>query len=94
MTQILDREPQQSPIDDDSWLVMGAYMRLLREHDRIKIVAPTLLIRAGVPLGDTGGDWPAWDVGAEQAEIAADHFALIEDAAATAADLTERWIRG
>jgi thioesterase domain-containing protein len=49
MTEILDREA--SPIDAAGWLVMGAYMRLLREHNRIKTVAPTLLIRAGTARG-------------------------------------------
>jgi len=54
-----------------------------------------LLIRAGEPLG-AGGDassWPAWDISDDQVEVAADHFALIEAAAAATAEATERWLK-
>ena len=42
--------------------------------------------------GADAPDWPAWDVGDDQVEIAADHFALIEAAAGATADATERWL--
>jgi acyl transferase domain-containing protein/NADPH:quinone reductase-like Zn-dependent oxidoreductase/acyl carrier protein len=93
MTEILGRDPDGS-IDDASWLAMGTYLRLLTERRSARIAAPTLLIRAGTPLGaaDEGAGWPAWRIGEDQVEIAADHFALIEDAAGPTAEATERWL--
>jgi thioesterase domain-containing protein len=93
MTKILEREHEAVPIDDANLLAMGTYMRLLAEHRPERIAARTLLIRAGEPI-DKGDDapWPAWDVCDDQVEIAADHFALIEAAAAATADATSRWL--
>jgi thioesterase domain-containing protein/acyl carrier protein len=97
MTEILERENGTSSFDDADWLAMGAYMRLVTERRAERIAAPTLLIRAGEPLGEGGGDasgWPAWDISDDQVEIAADHFALIEAAATATAEATERWLAG
>jgi acyl transferase domain-containing protein/NADPH:quinone reductase-like Zn-dependent oxidoreductase/thioesterase domain-containing protein/acyl carrier protein len=93
MTEILGRDPDGS-IEDASWLAMGTYLRLLAERRPARIAAPTLLIRAGTPLGqaDDGAGWPAWRIGKDQIEIAADHFAIIEDAAPATAEATERWL--
>jgi thioesterase domain-containing protein/acyl carrier protein len=93
MTEILGRDPDGS-IDDASWLAMGTYLRLLTERPPARIAAPTLLIRAGAPLGQAGegAGWPAWRIGEDQVEMAADHFALIEDAAAATAEAIERWL--
>jgi thioesterase domain-containing protein/acyl carrier protein len=94
MTEILERQHEAISIDDANWLAMGTYMRLLAERRPARIAAPTLLIRAGESLGegDDAPGWPAWDVSDDQVEIAADHFALIEAAAAATADATERWL--
>jgi thioesterase domain-containing protein len=94
MTEILEREHEAISIDDANWLAMGTYVRLLAERRTARIAAPSLLIRAGKPLGagDDDSGWPAWDVGDDQIEIAADHFALIEAAAAATADAIERWL--
>jgi NADPH:quinone reductase-like Zn-dependent oxidoreductase/thioesterase domain-containing protein/acyl carrier protein len=96
MTEILDREQGGGAIDDADWLAMGAYMRLLAERGPVQAAAParTLLIRAGKPLGGEGdaAGWPAWRIGEDQAEIAADHFALIEAAAPATAAATQQWL--
>jgi NADPH:quinone reductase-like Zn-dependent oxidoreductase/thioesterase domain-containing protein/acyl carrier protein len=93
MTEILRREPEGGAIGDAGWLAMGTYMRLLGQHRTARIAAPTLLIRAGVPFASlAGGGWPAWGIDGDQVEIAADHFALIEDAAAATAAATARWL--
>jgi thioesterase domain-containing protein len=93
MTEILEREPVDAPVDDASWLAMGTYMRLLKEHGSTGITAPTLLVRASEPFANQVAQWPVWGVCDQRAEVAANHFALIEDAAAACADLTERWIQ-
>jgi polyketide synthase 12 len=94
MTEILDREHGASTIDDASWLAMGSYVRLLSQRRLDEISAPSLLIRAGRPLGerDDASDWPAWDVCDDQVEIAADHFSLIEASSAMTAEATENWL--
>ncbi|MBS2964405.1 alpha/beta fold hydrolase, partial [Actinocrinis puniceicyclus] len=93
MSEILGREQDTAAIDDAGWLIMGTYMRLLAEHKPPTISTRSLLIRAGEPLGDSDpAAWPAWDLAEDQAEIAADHFALIESAAATTAQAVQRWL--
>jgi thioesterase domain-containing protein len=93
VTSILERGHEAISIDDVSWLAMGTYLRLLPERHPARIAAPALLIRAGQPLGGAEAPgWPSWDIGGDQVEIAADHFGLIEAAAAATADATERWL--
>jgi pimaricinolide synthase PimS1 len=92
MTEILRREDEAIVVDDANWLSMGAYMRLLIERSRARITSRSLLIRAGELFGDSGQAWPAWEVGDDEVEVAADHFELIEAAAGDTADAVERWI--
>ncbi len=94
MTQVLGRQPGAVPVDDGSWLAMGTYLRLMAEHRPEPVAARTLLVRAGVPLDGSGAAWPAWQVADAEVEVAADHFALVEAAARTTADVTERWLSG
>jgi thioesterase domain-containing protein/acyl carrier protein len=94
MAEILDRGQGATVIDDAGWLAMGSYVRLLAERRPDSIDAPSLLIRAGRPLGESDdvSDWPAWNVCDGQVEIAADHFSLIETESALTAEATERWL--
>ena len=73
---------------------MGTYMRLLAERPRDRVAAATLLIRAGrsLPTNAAGEHWPAWDVGTDDVEVPADHFALIESAVDETVAATERWL--
>ncbi|MET7575699.1 SDR family NAD(P)-dependent oxidoreductase, partial [Streptomyces sp. NPDC005492] len=94
MAEILDRGQGATVIDDAGWLAMGSYVRLLAERRPDRIGSPSLLIRAGRPLGESDdvSDWPAWNVCDCQVEIAADHFSLIETESALTAEATERWL--
>jgi NADPH:quinone reductase-like Zn-dependent oxidoreductase/malonyl CoA-acyl carrier protein transacylase/NAD(P)-dependent dehydrogenase (short-subunit alcohol dehydrogenase family)/acyl carrier protein len=95
MTVILERGDEAIAVDDANWLAMGTYVRLLREWEPGPIDTPSLLIRAGVPLGERGDGepaWPAWDTSDEVTEIAADHFALVEADVAATAEATEEWV--
>jgi thioesterase domain-containing protein len=67
-------------------------MRLMAGRVTAPVAAPALLIRAGKPLGSSGAEWPAWSVARDEVEVGADHFALIEEAAAATAEATERWL--
>ncbi|HMH91344.1 MAG TPA: hypothetical protein VK586_09705, partial [Streptosporangiaceae bacterium] len=88
-----EREHEAISIDDAGWLAMGTYLRLLAERRHVRIAAPTLMIRATEPGAETDAKgWPTWDASDDQVEIAADHFALIEAAAASTADATRRWL--
>jgi hypothetical protein len=73
---------------------MGTYARLLSERRQVQLSAPSLLIRAGRPLGESTDDtdWPAWGICDDQVEIVADHFALIEASSAATAEATEKWL--
>ncbi|WP_299541702.1 alpha/beta fold hydrolase, partial [uncultured Streptomyces sp.] len=51
MTEILERDHEAIAVDDANWLAMGTYMRLLGERVTTRVAAPSLLIRAGEPLG-------------------------------------------
>jgi pimeloyl-ACP methyl ester carboxylesterase/acyl carrier protein len=94
MAEILDRGQGAAVVDDAGWLAMGSYVRLLTERRPDHISAPSLLIRAGRPLGESDdvSDWPAWNVCDGQVEIAADHFSLIGTESAVAAEATEKWL--
>ncbi|MFG1915823.1 type I polyketide synthase [Micromonospora sp. NPDC048898] len=94
MTEILERGNEAISIDDANWLAMGTWMRLLAERPRDRVAAATLLIRAGKPLptNTSAEHWPSWEVGAEQVEVPADHFALIESAVDETIAATERWL--
>ncbi|MER7764205.1 SDR family NAD(P)-dependent oxidoreductase [Streptomyces sp. NPDC097619] len=91
MAQILDREPRSGAVSDEEWLTMGAYMRLLDAHTPVPVAAPSLMIRADVPL--TADSWPSWEVADSEVKLAADHFALIEAEAAETAEAVRRWLR-
>ena len=96
MTEILERGHGTSSVDDTDWLAMGSYMRLLTERRAEPKTAPTLQIRAGKPLGEGGAAaaLPGWDISDDQIELAVNHFAVIEDAAAATAAAAERWLEG
>ncbi|MFJ5849344.1 type I polyketide synthase [Streptomyces sp. NPDC092903] len=92
MTEILSREDKAVVVDDANLLSMGTYMRLLAERPADRITSRSLLVRAGELFGDSGQPWPAWEIADDDVEVAADHFTLIESAAADTADVTEEWI--
>ncbi|WP_202551727.1 SDR family NAD(P)-dependent oxidoreductase [Streptomyces sp. SID8352] len=91
MAQILARDTGAGAVTDAEWLMMGAYMGLLAGHTPVPVAAPSLLIRADVPL--TADTWPSWDVADTEVKLAADHFGLIEAEAAETAAATRRWLR-
>ncbi|HEX8053261.1 MAG TPA: SDR family NAD(P)-dependent oxidoreductase, partial [Thermoleophilaceae bacterium] len=92
---ILERAHEAIAVDDANWLAMGTYIRLQHDWEPDPIDTPSLLIRAGVPLGVADADqpsWPAWEVSDDVTEIQGDHFALIETAVAATAEATGGWL--
>ncbi|MGX6744345.1 SDR family NAD(P)-dependent oxidoreductase [Streptomyces xantholiticus] len=93
LAAILTQERRAVSIDDASWLSMGAYLRLFTGLRPEPISARTLMIRAAEPLGGAAlPDGPRWEATDDHVEVAADHFGLIETAAAATADAIEGWI--
>nr|APD71615.1 type I polyketide synthase 9 [Streptomyces sp.] len=92
LSDILTQEQRAVSIDDASWLSMGDYLRLFNGQRPAPISARTLMIRAAEPLGGAAPNGPRWEVTDDHVEVAADHFALIEAAAAATADAIEGWI--
>ncbi|MEU8824618.1 alpha/beta fold hydrolase [Streptomyces sp. NPDC048636] len=93
LAEILTQERRAVSIDDASWLSMGAYLRLFTGLRPEPTAVRTLMVRAAEPLGGTAApDGPRWEPTDDRVEVAADHFALIESAAADTADAIERWI--
>ncbi|MEU3459406.1 beta-ketoacyl synthase N-terminal-like domain-containing protein [Streptomyces sp. NPDC006733] len=91
LAQILTQERRAVSIDDASWRSMGDYLRLFAGR-RAAPAARTLMIRAAEPLGAAEGDHRRWEASDDHVDVAADHFALIEAAAAATADAIEGWI--
>ncbi len=93
LAEILTQERRAVSIDDASWLSMGGYLPLFTGHRPEPVSARTLMVRAARPLGGTvAPDGPRWQTTDDHVEVDADHFALIEAAAADTADAIERWI--
>ncbi|AZM57868.1 hypothetical protein DMA15_23905 [Streptomyces sp. WAC 01529] len=89
---ILTREQREISIGDANWLSMGAYLRLFSGTRPRPLAARTLMVRAAEPLGAPTPDGPRYADADTYVEVAADHFALIETAAADTADAIEGWI--
>ncbi|WP_308409074.1 SDR family NAD(P)-dependent oxidoreductase [Streptomyces sp. AC558_RSS880] len=92
LAEILTQERREISVDDASWLSMGAYLRLFTGLRPEPVSARTLMIRATEPLGAATPDGPRWQDTDDHVEVVADHFALIEAAAADTAEAIERWI--
>ncbi|MFE9664846.1 SDR family NAD(P)-dependent oxidoreductase [Streptomyces sp. NPDC005955] len=93
LAEILTQERHPVTVDDASWLSTGAYLRLFTTARRQSVSARTLMIRATEPLGGAGlPNGPRWEDADAHVEVAADHFALVETAAAATADAIEGWI--
>ncbi|MGW2426385.1 alpha/beta fold hydrolase, partial [Streptomyces sp. NPDC001709] len=92
LSEILTQERRAISIDDASWLSMGAYLRLFTGLRPQALSARTLMIRAAEPLGAAAPGGPRWEDTDDHVDVVADHFALIEAAAADTADAIERWI--
>ncbi|HEX8074797.1 MAG TPA: type I polyketide synthase, partial [Thermoleophilaceae bacterium] len=94
MGQLLDMSSELISIEDGGLMAMGAYMRLFRDWEPGHVDAPTLLIRAGEPLGDAfeGGRLPSWQLPEDVVEVPGRHFELIEDGAERTARAVEAWM--
>ncbi|MBW1599885.1 alpha/beta fold hydrolase [Streptomyces sp. JJ38] len=92
MSALLEDDQRAAAVDDDGWLAMGTYVRLLGQRRPARIGTRSLAVRATVPLDGDGAlrDWPDWDVCDTHIDIAADHFSLVK--AMETADAIEGWI--
>ncbi|MFJ6987323.1 MULTISPECIES: type I polyketide synthase [unclassified Streptomyces] len=90
------REERAAPMDDTRLTAMGRYFRLLDTWTPPTVRAPTLLVRAGEPLGtpDPGaGDWRAtWPTARSVVDVPGDHFSLMEEHVATTAQAVTDWL--
>ncbi|MEA2373365.1 MAG: hypothetical protein QOH12_3759, partial [Solirubrobacteraceae bacterium] len=95
MATIVDREDAVMSLDDDGLLSMGTYIRLVAQWDPLPIDAPSLLIRASDPIADAveGGRSPWWQHPRDIAEVAGDHFGVIEETAGETARVIDAWVR-
>ena len=85
----------EAVVDDDNLMTMGTYARLMAEWEPQPIAAPSLLVRASVPLGDARerGTLPWWQLPPEVVEVTGHHFELIGEAAAQTAGAIDAWVR-
>ncbi|MER7963131.1 type I polyketide synthase [Streptomyces ardesiacus] len=90
---MLERAGRLVPIDDHRLTAMGAYRRLFRDWKPEPIAAPTLLVHAAAPYGSDGVRIASWHLPHEAAEVAGDHFTMLEEHSATTAEAVERWSR-
>jgi hypothetical protein len=82
-------------VDDDSLVAMGAYARLMAGWQPQEIAVPSLLVRAGSPLGDAyeRGELPWWQMPEQTVEVPGHHFELIGDSAPLTAEAIDTWVR-
>ncbi|MGW5106291.1 SDR family NAD(P)-dependent oxidoreductase [Nocardia sp. NPDC004123] len=78
---------------------MGWYVRLLQEMAPGPVVTPTLFVQCAQSfLGSSAerADWQAqpWDATHSVVPVQADHFTILEDGSADAADVIEGWLAG
>ncbi|HEX2132319.1 MAG TPA: alpha/beta fold hydrolase [Actinophytocola sp.] len=83
---VLDRDPDGLAVTDDTLLAMGAYLRLFPDWRPVRPSVPVLQVAA------TDSPWPAWDVADTVTPVAADHFSVLEEQAATTAKAIETWL--
>ncbi|MEU4496419.1 type I polyketide synthase, partial [Streptomyces sp. NPDC023998] len=89
------RASELTPLDDARLTAMGSYLGLLEEWRYVPVEAPTLLVRAGVPVpGQPGGQaWRAvWERTHDAVEVPADHFTMIEQSAEHTARAVRDWL--
>ncbi|MBB5907964.1 type I polyketide synthase [Actinoalloteichus hymeniacidonis] len=86
-------------VNDVRLTAMAGYSALIADCPPIATAAPTLLVRAVEFPGDIGdaevadADWQSWWPHAEEVvEVAADHFSMMEDRAASTAEAVRAWL--
>ncbi|MBF6059300.1 SDR family NAD(P)-dependent oxidoreductase [Nocardia terpenica] len=93
---MFDREDQAVPMDDTRLTAMGAYFRLLDDYRPPAVQAPTLLVRASDPLGESIpalGDWrSSWPGAHTVVDVPGDHFSMLERHAATTGGAVSDWL--
>ena len=92
--QILERDHDYVSVDDGGLTAMGAWMRAVQEWTPGRVEAPTLLVRAESGAAGETSEWPGWRVADTTVAVDADHFSLLEDRAAAAAEAVDGWIAG
>ncbi|MET8689248.1 type I polyketide synthase [Streptomyces sp. NPDC004732] len=90
------REGRAAPMDGTRLTAMGRYFRLLDDWTPPAVHAPTLLVRAGEPLGEPApgaGDWrAAWPTARTVVDVPGDHFSLMEEHVGTTARTISDWL--
>ncbi|HEV7650217.1 MAG TPA: alpha/beta fold hydrolase [Actinophytocola sp.] len=87
MGQVLTRDQDRRVVNDENLVAMGTYLRLFDDWEPGEISAPALLIRASA-----GTEWPAWRVARQVAEVAGDHFSIMEQHVARTASVVGDWL--
>jgi thioesterase domain-containing protein len=92
--EILSRDNALTPVDDHALVAMGGYVRIYPERAAEPIAAPTLNLRATVPLNgfEDVDPIPGWQHRGPIEHIEADHFSIIEEQAAATAAHLGRWL--
>ncbi|MFI9503683.1 type I polyketide synthase [Nocardia sp. NPDC052566] len=93
---MFDREEQAVPMDDARLTAMGKYFRILDDYRPPAVEAPTLLVRASSPLGESApavGDWrSSWPGAHTVIDVPGDHFSMLEQHAATTSSAVSDWL--
>ncbi|WP_327139051.1 type I polyketide synthase [Nocardia sp. NBC_01327] len=93
---MFEREEQAVPMDGARLTAMGKYFRLLDDYRAPVVAAPTLLVRASSPLGESApavGDWrSSWPGAHTVLDVPGDHFSILEQHSATTARAVSEWL--
>ncbi|WP_051116283.1 type I polyketide synthase [Amycolatopsis nigrescens] len=86
-----------SSVEEGALAAMGAYTRIFDGWAPEATAVPTLLLRAGEPAAELAaraeaGEWqPSWPLAHHAVDVPGDHFTVLEDHAAAAADAVRAW---
>ncbi|QLQ35714.1 type I polyketide synthase [Micromonospora robiginosa] len=93
---MVERDSAYTPMDDHRATAWAGYLPLFLDWNPTPMAAPTLLVRAGEPLGEwTGepGGWKSvWPYPHETRDAAGDHFTMVGERGPELAATVDGWL--
>ena len=93
---MVERDSAYTPMDDHRATAWAGYLPLFLDWNPTPMAAPTLLVRAGEPLGEWTGEpdgWKSvWPYPHETRDAAGDHFTMVGERGPELAATVDAWL--